>query len=107
MTCVKQRVVCRIETESGEVVTGENWCRNPQQTCPRAGFPSGEGYHLCREICDQVGHAEQVAVMNLRGRMPVRAVIEGHTYVCDDCEKALTEAGVQEIHVCDNNQELI
>lgn len=101
MTCAKQQVICRIETTDGHVVTGENYCRNPQPVCPRdtQGYQTGEGYHLCREICQQVGHAEEVAVMNLRGRTGLQAELEGHSYACEPCKEALRVAGVQILRI--------
>lgn len=37
---------------------------NNVSICPRdvAGCVSGEGYHMCREICNQVAHAEVDAI---------------------------------------------
>lgn len=99
MTCAKQKVICRIEATDGTVATGENFCRNPQEICPRIGMQSGEGYHLCREVCQQAGHAEEVAVMNLRGKRGVRATLEGHTYACDSCKQTLKSAGVEILRV--------
>lgn len=92
MTCAKQRVRCTIVTVDGSVVPGENSCRNPQTTCPRA---PGEGYEKCRTICDQRGHAEAVAVSRLNGRTPVKAILEGHTYACDSCRNALLSVGIR------------
>ena len=106
MTCAKQRVICRIEAEDGGVATGENYCRNPQEVCPRIGMKSGEGYHLCQEVCQQAGHAEQVAVMNLRGRQGVRATLEGHTYACEPCKEALRSAGVEVLRIGGQEEKL-
>jgi deoxycytidylate deaminase len=85
-----------IVSESGDVVTGENYCRDAQQSCPRE---EGEGYEKCRSICQQVGHAEEVALvrakhagMALEG---ARAVLIGHEYACTDCQKQLYDAGIR------------
>lgn len=101
MTCAKQQVICHIEAHDGHVVTGENFCRNPQAVCPRdiQGYKTGEGYHLCQEICQQAGHAEQVAVMNLRGKRGRRATLEGHSYACEPCKDALRSAGVRALWI--------
>lgn len=106
MTCRKQQVICRIQAEDGTVVTGENYCRNPQEVCPREGMATGEGYHLCREVCQQIGHAEQVAVMNLQGKRGEQATLEGHTYACDDCKAVLRSAGVKVLHVEGREEQL-
>lgn len=108
MTCAKQRVVCHIEAADGHVVTGENYCRNPQSICPRDthGYETGEGYHLCQEVCQQAGHAEQVAVMNLHGRKGIRADLEGHSYACEPCKEALRSVGVQVLRIGDKVEAL-
>lgn len=92
MTCAKQTTRCRIVTVDGEEFIGENFCLNPQQSCPRV---EGEGYDKCLSICNQVGHAEQVAV-KLAGYKAKGAVayLSGHTYFCMECQHALFEAGV-------------
>jgi deoxycytidylate deaminase len=93
--------------EDGSFVTGENWCRNPQTTCPREeqGYASGEGYHLCRDICDQAGHAEEIAAMSMLGRPGHTAYLYGHTYACDRCKEALRAAGVRQLILEDGSDE--
>ena len=46
--CAKQRVVC-LATVDGALCVGENQVINFVLRCPRdrAGFASGQGYHLC------------------------------------------------------------
>lgn len=95
--CVKQRVICTIVSKSG-TWRGENSCRNAQEVCPRADLPTGQGYELCRDICQQVGHAEVVAAAaagtDAHGGT---AYLEGHTYACEPCKSALAAVGVTEI----------
>ncbi len=95
--CAKTTVRCTLVTPDGEYIVGENWCANPQRSCPRL---PGEGYEKCGSICGQEGHAEQVAVRlagdKARG---ARAYIEGHTYACMDCQHALFGAGVHSLTV--------
>lgn len=89
--CAKTTVKCTIISPSGSW-TGTNACRNPQPTCPRG---PGEGYEKCKSICDQIGHAEIVALQaageSARGGV---AWVE-YFYVCGSCQKALDEAGVR------------
>jgi deoxycytidylate deaminase len=96
MTCAKLHVECTIQ--KGDVmVYGSNYCRNPQDVCPRE---KGEGYEKCKTICDQVGHAEEVAL-----RLAIEAGIEkgghatlyGHTYLCRSCQEQLFDAGIATI----------
>lgn len=95
--CAKTVVTCTLVTRNGEQITGQNLCRNPQHTCPRE---PGEGYEKCKTICDQVGHAEVVA-LSLAGPKAAgaRAYLLGHTYVCQQCQVALFSAGVNSISV--------
>jgi deoxycytidylate deaminase len=96
--CVKQRVFCTIVHPDGQRWHGENSCRNAQTICPRADLPTGQGYELCRDICQQLGHAEVVAAaaagQDARGGT---AYIEGHTYACEPCTATLAAVGVTEI----------
>lgn len=93
--CAKQQVFCTLVHPDGRRWVGTNHCRTPQHVCPRADMPSGQGYELCKSVCNQKGHAEIVALRmagaNARGCI---AYVEGHTYACESCRKALEDAGV-------------
>ena len=95
--CAKATIRCTLVTAKWKIFVGENWCENPQDVCPRK---IGVGYEKCKDICQQVGHAEQVAVM-LAGdeAKGSRAYLEGHTYACMDCQHALFGAGVKSLSV--------
>ena len=96
--CAKQTVRATIVAQDGRRFTGTNDCLNPQTTCPRAGMKTGEGYHLCEQVCQQTGHAE-INALRAAGVFARDAVmyVEGHTYVCDRCKVAAVSAGVKEI----------
>lgn len=100
--CAKQHVQATVVTRDGHRYVGTNACLNPQRQCPRdaAGFETGQGYHLCREVCEQVGHAETVALRAAGGHAR-GAVLEvrGHTYACKECLAAAKAAGVLEVVV--------
>ena len=93
--CARRRVRCTIVGMDGRAVTGENWCENPQESCPRA---EGEGYDKCHTVCQQAGHAEEVALDMARSiDLPLKgalAVVAGHERVCEGCTRALKTAGV-------------
>ena len=102
--CAKQAVKATVVMLDGSRYTGANECRKPQTRCPRDayGYKTGEGYHLCAEVCDQVGHAEAVAVWKLveshQGRnVPAGGVcyLEGHTYACGLCTRLLDRYGIR------------
>ena len=95
--CAKQTVRATLVTPAGMHFVGENDCLNPQTTCPRdaAGMKTGEGYHLCAQVCQQTGHAE-INALKAAGPAARGATmyIEGHTYACEPCLVAMREAGV-------------
>lgn len=94
--CAKQRVIATVVTIDGERFVGENDCENPQDVCPRAGMATGEGYHLCHEICRQTGHAEINALKAAAGKASGATIyIEGHTYACAACKGACQAAGAR------------
>lgn len=102
MTCAKQRVKAVLVATNGRTFIGENLCANPQSVCPRdaQGFKSGEGYHLCKDVCEQGGHAEEQAIA-LAGELAIGSTLTvlGHTYACDNCKQIAAAAGVVRVEV--------
>lgn len=99
--CAKQRVIATIVTTDGAVFVGENDCANAQEICPRAGMATGEGYHLCEDICQQAGHAEIVALTKCWERAQGATLyLQGHTYICDVCKAACLAAGLSQMFIC-------
>jgi len=94
MTCAKQRVVARLHA-NGELFVGENLCQKPQKKCPREGMETGEGYHLCKDVCGQEHHAE-VAACLLAGEKARGSIIEisGHTHCCAHCIYIMRAHGI-------------
>jgi deoxycytidylate deaminase len=100
--CAKATVTCEIVAVDGQRFLGTNYCNNAQSICPRE---EGEGYEKCKSICDQVGHAEVVAVGlagdNAKG---ATAYLSGHTYACQHCQESLFGAGVAFLSVAKGKQ---
>jgi deoxycytidylate deaminase len=98
---MKQVVKATIYNRHDEIISiGYNDITNEEVTeCPRADIPTGEGYHLCKEVCGQLGHAEVVALKNAGNRDLTECYIKlkGHTYACDACRSALLERGISVI----------
>lgn len=101
--CAKQRVVCTLHDKDGRLLArGENSCENPQPTCPRE---PGEDYLKCVTICRQKGHAEVMALEDLRARKidprkePVHAEIRGHHHACRSCCDFLWYAGIRTLTI--------
>lgn len=95
--CAKVTVTCTIISPDGQRFVGTNYCNNSQPVCPRR---DGEGYEKCASICDQAGHAEQIATY-LAGANAVGAAayLEGHTYACQACQEVLFGAGVATLSI--------
>lgn len=117
--CAKRQVSCDIYLDDDifPIIRAQNDCENPQAVCPRE---EGEGYEKCKTICRQSGHAEQQAAAQLNTmrastslktfdgmlrKRRVSAVVQGHTYVCRECQEALHAAGVKWISVEHNMRE--
>lgn len=97
--CVKQTVVALVRGRSGTRYVATNYTLNPQSVCPRADMPTGVGYHLCKEVCNQPAHAE-IDALRLAGDDAKGAtmLIHGHTYACDHCKRKADEAGIENIN---------
>lgn len=109
--CIKQSVYAMLVTVSGVEFFGANWMTNGSVTvCPRVeqNCPSGQGYHLCSEVCNQEFHAEVAAIdacINA-GYNPAGATVYvvGHTYCCDNCIAAMVDNGVARAFVIDSRR---
>lgn len=58
--CLKQSVYAMVETIDGQIVYGSNKMLNEVSSCPREdqGCATGEGYSMCKDVCNQNAHAE-------------------------------------------------
>ena len=82
--------------------------------CPKdkAGFGTGEGYHICEEVChhDLSLHAEQEAVKDTQryGAITEGAVmyLAGHWWACKPCCDAVKKAGIEKLIFVENATEL-
>jgi hypothetical protein len=98
--CAKRQVVCTITARDGQQFIGRNDCRRPQPNCPRE---PGEGYDKCGTVCQQIAHAEVVAVrlaenegVCLHG---AHAVLTGIDWICQHCRSVTAQAGIARIYV--------
>ena len=96
--CAKQIVTATVVAPNGDRFIATNYTLNPQVRCPRADMPTGVGYHLCKEVCEQPGHAE-INALKLAGDKAMGATlnISGHTYACESCKQAARDAGIKKI----------
>lgn len=107
--CLKQTVIALILAEDGSIIIGDNSIKNSVSSCPRdiSGFKTGEGYHLCREVCNQNAHAEITAIIKAKSlNIPLckaRLFLYGHTYICDNCKFFLESVGISKSYIYKNN----
>lgn len=95
--CAKKHVTCILRGTDGMEYLGTNFCLNPQETCPRE---PGEGYEKCSTICEQVGHAEEVALSMAGDRAKgATAHVSGIGWACRNCQEQLYGAGVISIAI--------
>lgn len=98
-TCQKRRTVCEIYDLDWNLLSRESNRCDPGGTCHRLGLVQGKGNYDSLSSCNWT-HAEIMAIKALpAGSRPYRAVIHGHNFYCDACEKALREIRVQILHV--------
>lgn len=92
-TCQKRAVVCILVDKNEKVVAVESSrCSPPNGLCPRLSLVTNkENYppNLCN-----TEHAE-VRALKLAKRIPKRAILIGHTFFCDDCERLLKSYGIE------------
>lgn len=95
--CVKAHVVATLIAKNGKRYVSSNFCLTPQDICPRADKPSGEGYKVCKSICNQPSHAEVSTLFAAKGNTVGSTMYVEYTWVCQDCKEACEAAGVKEI----------
>lgn len=100
--CRKRTVIAFLvasEMNYNRVYFGSNWCETPVKPgeCPRKDMATGVGYELCKQVCNQRGHAETEA-LRLAGEDAIGATvyIVGHRIICEGCIEAMNNAKVKE-----------
>lgn len=111
--CLKQTVKAIIVTQDGQRILGSNAINNDVDICPRVveNMPTGEGYHLCKDVCNQNEHAEVTAIQNAKKQgMDIQGatlMLTGHTYCCDNCISSMKEAGITKAVCVDSGKEYL
>ncbi len=105
--CLKQSVYAMVETVDGDIVYGSNKMLNEVSSCPRdgAGCASGEGYDMCKTVCNQNAHAEVDAMQaaeregyDLEG---AKLTLVGHTYCCENCTNEMLSRNIARVEILD------
>ena len=98
--CAKLTTLAIVEKD-GKYWIGTNSCKNPQESCPRGGMPSGIGYELCDDICSQTGHAEENALKaaGMKNANGATLYLFGHYRVCDGCSTLAADYNIAKIFI--------
>lgn len=111
--CAKQATSAVIVKDDEVVGRGTNAGERLDE-CPRdaAGFKTGEGYYLCKEHCDQKGHAEVMSIKDaiakgfdaeLKG---ADLYLDGHWWCCKNCWDAMIAVGIRNVYLRDDSRKL-
>jgi deoxycytidylate deaminase len=80
--------------------------------CPRvvANCLTGTGYEFCKSVCEQVGHAEVVAIKDALSRgedlRGASLYLDGHWWACKSCWDEILKAGISRVYVRRDSVEL-
>ena len=96
MTCAKVKVECWLVHPTGTVYYGSNDCAAPQVQCPRT---KDEGYDKCTHVCQQEGHAEQIALKKAGVSSHGCIAFVTHKRICPRCEDLLYKNGVERVYL--------
>ena len=91
------------------ILTGSN-AGTYVSVCPRAykGYPTGEGYHYCRNYCDQKGHSE-VLICNQAKEQGIDLngadiYLYGHWWCCQNCWNHMIKAGIVNVYLAQGSE---
>lgn len=104
-TCLKRQVVCELYDIDDNLLSREsNRCNPPDGICSRIGLKQPKNNYDVESTCNWT-HAEIMALKALKSdAKPYRAMLTGHDFFCNECEKALIKAGVVEFQIVNKNK---
>ena len=97
--CLKQQTKCRIVRADGRTYEATNECNvDGLEICPRviAGCETGTGYELCGSTHAEANVAKLAAESS---EIVGEAFLSGHTWICKQCQDALTAINVRTFHI--------
>lgn len=97
--CIKQTTKCVIVRSDGRRYEATNQCAvDGLDVCPRvtANCATGTGYELCGSTHAE-SNAAKLAVES--ADTPGEAFLSGHTWLCKDCQDALSAVNVRTFHI--------
>ncbi len=109
--CVKQPTAA-VVVKNGKIIGRGANAGKKIDVCPRAILkcPTGEGYELCKSVCEQEGHAEVMAINDALAKGEDLAgadmYLDGHWWVCKPCWDEIIRAGIKNVYLRSDSAEL-
>ncbi|MFA5828628.1 MAG: deaminase [Candidatus Shapirobacteria bacterium] len=110
-SCVKQPTGAIVVKDEQIIGRGSN-AGISVKVCPRVQqhYPTGQGYHLCREICHQEGHAEVMAIQNAlkTHHDPTGSdlYLDGHWWCCQNCWAHIIKHNILHVYLRDDSYQI-
>lgn len=109
--CTKQATGAVIVKDGKIIGEGTNAGRKVK-ICPRVvkKYPTGEGYHLCKQVCHQVGHSEVTSTLNAEKKgyntKDADLYLYGHWWCCKPCWDKMISAKIKDVYLLKNSEKL-
>jgi deoxycytidylate deaminase len=107
--CRKQSTAAVI-VRDGEIIAQGSNSGIRVEICPRVekGSKTGTDYHFCKEICQQEGHAEEMAIKVARKKgldtKGADLYLFGHWWCCKPCWEAMESAGIKNVYLQEGSE---
>ncbi len=107
--CAKQPAGAVIVKDGKIIGRGTN-AGKLMNECARWGSATGQNYHLCKEVCHQEGHAEDMAVRDaIKNKFNCEGAdiyMYGHWYCCKPCWDIMNEHKIANVYLLYNSWNL-
>lgn len=107
--CIKQPTGAVIVKGSKIIGRGSNAGKRVEE-CPRWGSPTGTNYGPCKDVCQQEGHAEVMAIKDAEAKdkdtHEADLYLYGHWWCCENCWNHILAAGIKRVILLEKSEEL-
>lgn len=109
--CTKQPTAAVIVKKGKILGKGVN-AGKKVEVCPRVlrNCPTGTGYEFCKDVCEQEGHAEVMAIRNaLSNHHDLKGAslyLDGHWWACQECWDNIIQSGISKVFLRTDSMEL-
>lgn len=109
--CIKQPTAA-VVVKNGKIIGRGANAGKRVDVCPRVihDCPTGTGYEYCKEVCNQEGHAEVMAIRDALKKTndPKGAslYLDGHWWLCKPCWDEIIKVGISRVYLRKDSMEL-